>query len=136
MSGGMPAADRSFDAGPSIRGSQKREKTMTRLKTIGMLGAVLLGASSLAFAQTTPTTPAPAAPPVTSPSANAPSATAPGPQSARLTEQDVKKKLEGAGYSSVTDVKPDKNGYTAMATKNGKKVKVDIDANGKIATMN
>ena len=109
---------------------------MTRLKTIGMLGAVLLGASSLAFAQTTPTTPAPAAPPVTSPSANAPSATAPGAQSARLTEQDVKKKLEGAGYSSVTDVKPDKNGYTAMATKNGKKVKVDIDANGKIATMN
>jgi hypothetical protein len=133
----MAAADRAFDARPSIRGSATWEKIiMTRLKTIGLLGAALLGASSLAFAQTstTPTTPMPA--PTTSPSANAPSTTMPGSQSARLSEQDVKKKLEGAGYSSVTGIKPNKDGYTAMAMKNGKQVKVDIDNNGKIETMN
>ena len=60
----------------------------------------------------------------------------PGSQTARLSEQDVKKKLTGAGYSSVTDLKPNGDGYTAMATKNGKKVKLDIDNTGKIETMN
>jgi len=136
--------------------------TKTKLKTIGAIGALLLGTSTLALAQqTAPSTmqgtgsqgttmsPSVGQPqggsrtPMATPQ-NAPpsrtmgsSNTAPGPQTAsKMTEQDVKKKLEGAGYSSVTDVKPDKNGYTAMATKNGKKVKVDIDANGKIATMN
>ena len=62
--------------------------------------------------------------------------TAPGPQSAMKTDQDVMKKLQAAGYSDVTDVKQEKNGYTASALKNGKRVKVDIDANGKIGTMN
>ncbi len=62
--------------------------------------------------------------------------TAPGPQSAMKTDQDVSKKLQEAGYSNVTDVKPGKNGYTASAMKNGKRVRVAVDANGKIEAMN
>jgi hypothetical protein len=46
------------------------------------------------------------------------------------------KKLQAAGYSDVTDIKPDKNGYTASALKGGKRVKVAIDADGKIGTTN
>jgi hypothetical protein len=62
--------------------------------------------------------------------------TAPGPQSAMRTDQDVTKRLEDAGYSNVSDVKPGKNGYTASAMKNGKRVRVAVDANGKIQAMN
>lgn len=124
---------------------------MTTLKTVGLLGAMLVGASSLAFAQTGSTTapgtsttappPSGSHPPMAAPQ-GAPSTGAtnvrpgaPGPQTAMMSEQDVKKRLESAGYSSVINVKPDKNGYTAMAVKNGKKVKLDVDGNGKIETM-
>src|SRR5258707_132465 len=115
---------------------------MTKLKTFGLLGAMLLGASSLAYAQTAPSTSAPAtgAPTVTSPTGTSPTGSSPTvsqptggsqrQQATKLTETDVKKKLEAAGYSSVTGIKQDKNGYTAMAMKNGKQVKVDVDANG------
>ncbi len=116
---------------------------MTKLKTFGLLGAMLLGASSLAYAQTAPSTSAPStgaptvtSPTVTSPTVSPPTGGAQRQQATKLTEMDVKKKLEAAGYSSVTGIKQDKNGYTAMAMKNGKQVKVDIDANGNVETMN
>jgi cell envelope opacity-associated protein A len=52
------------------------------------------------------------------------------------SEQDVTKKLQADGYSDITGVKQDKNGYTASAMKNGKRVKIEIDANGNIQSMN
>jgi hypothetical protein len=140
-----------------------REYAMTKLKTIGAIGALLLGTTSLALAQTNsttgtggtgsgtmmgqPTSPpqggshppmaspqnAPASRPVTGSSA----ATAPGPQTASsMTQQDVKKRLEGAGYKSVTNIKPAKGGgYTARAMQGGKHVTVDVDGNGQIQPM-
>jgi hypothetical protein len=133
---------------------------MTKLKTIGTIGALLLATSTLALAQTSsttgsggtnsgttmmgqPTSPpqggshppmaapqnAPASRPVTGSSA----ATAPGAQMARMSDQDVKKRLEEAGYSSVSDVKPSKSGgYTAHAMHAGKRVTVAVDGNGEI----
>jgi hypothetical protein len=63
-------------------------------------------------------------------------APAPGPQSAMRADQEIARRLQAAGYSSVTDIKQDKNGYTASALKDGKRVRVDIDSNGRIETMN
>jgi hypothetical protein len=126
---------------------------MTNLKTVGLLGALLIGASPLAFAQTgsttmTPGTSTTAPPPSGShpkmaapqgaPSSGAENVRpgAPGPQSAmKMSEQDVKKRLQSAGYSSVTNVKPSRDGYTARAVKGGKKMTVDVDGNGKIEAM-
>jgi hypothetical protein len=134
---------------------------MTKLKTIGAIGALLLGTSTLALAQTSSTTNSgsgtnsgttmmgqPATPPqsgshppmaspqnapASRPVAGATGSTAPGPQTARMSDQDVKKRLEDAGYSSVTDVKHSKNGgYTAHAMRAGKRVTVDVDGNGQI----
>ena len=134
---------------------------MTKLKTIGAIGALLLGTTSLALAQTNsttgtgsgtmmgqPTSPPQGGshPPMASPQ-NAPAsravtgssaATAPGSQTANssMTQQDVKKRLEGAGYKSVTNVKPAKGGgYTARAVQGGKHVTVDVDGNGQIQPM-
>jgi hypothetical protein len=140
---------------------------MTKLKTIGAAGVLLLGTSALALAQTNsttnptgsggttsgttimgqPTSPPQGGshPPTASPQ-NAPAsravtgssgATAPGPQTAStMTQQDVKKRLQEAGYKSVTDIKPDKNGgYTARAMHSGKRVTVDVDGNGQIQPM-
>lgn len=130
---------------------------MKTLKTVGLIGAMLVGASTLALAQTSSTTTMPGAststtvtPPAggshpqtgtstTAPSTRSPMGAAtngvPGPQTAMISSQDVKKRLESAGYSSVTDIKPNKGGYTARAMKGGKKVTVDVDGNGKIAAM-
>jgi hypothetical protein len=132
--------------------------TKTKLKTIGAIGALLLGTSTLALAQqTAPSTtqgtgsqgttmsPSVGQPqggshtPMATPQ-NAPpsrtmgqSNTAPGPQTAsKMTEQDVKKRLEDAGYSSVSNIKPSKDGYTARAMMSGKRVTVDVDGNGQI----
>lgn len=83
-------------------------------------------------------------PPMTTPTTGATSGstssssttTAPGPQSAMKSEQDVTKRLRADGYSDITGVKQDKNGYTASAMKNGKRVRVAVDANGKIEAVN
>ena len=135
---------------------------MTKLKTVAMIGAMLLGSSALALAQTSPTTTSPSTstttapsnttsptvtqpsggshPPMAAPTTGSTSSSsttmAPGPQSAMKSEQDVTKKLRADGYSDITGVKQDKNGYTASAMKNGKRVKVEIDANGNIQSMN
>src|SRR5437899_2637407 len=134
---------------------------MTKLKTVAVIGALLLGSSALALAQTGTTTTSPSSgtttapsnttsPTVTQPSSgshppmaaprtggtsgstSSSTTAAPGPQSAMKSEQDVTKRLQAAGYSDVTGVKQDRNGYTAMAMKNGKRVRVGVDANGNI----
>lgn len=137
---------------------------MTNIKAIGVIGTLLLGASTLALAQTNspttnstgttgtgstmmgqPTTPpqggshptmmAPQNAPPSRPVTGSTATTPPGPQSARLSDQDVKKRLEDAGYSSVSNVKPTKSGgYTARAMHAGKRVTVNVDGNGQIMT--
>src|SRR6267378_2753091 len=133
---------------------------MMKAKTVAMIGALLLGSSALALAQTgssSTTSPSSGAATgstagsttggtsgsmtggttgSTTGSATGSATTTPGPQSAMKTDQDVTKKLQDAGYSNVTDVKPGKNGYTASAMKNGKRVRVAVDANGKIEAVN
>jgi outer membrane biosynthesis protein TonB len=148
---------------PSLSRATTKEFNMTKLKTVAMIGALLLGGSAFALAQTSSTTtmspsgttaaPSNTMAPVTQPtdgshppmqtqtkgattgSSSSTTTTAPGPQSAMRTDQDVVNRLQAAGYSDVTDVKQDKNGYTASALKNGKRIKVDIDSNGRIETM-
>jgi hypothetical protein len=136
---------------------------MTTLKTVAMIGAMLLGGSAFALAQTNSTAMSPsgstAAPsnmmaPVTQPtdgshppmqtptkgrttgSSSSTMTPAPSPQAAMRADQEITRRLQAAGYSSVTDIKQDKNGYTASALKDGKRVRIDIDSNGRIETMN
>jgi len=132
---------------------------MTTLKTIGVVGALLLGSSTLAFAQTEtflglPVTPAPSGshPEMVAPQnapdswteqqpdnsvASAPAAAAPGPQTAnvdasRTDDWRVRKLIEGAGYTSVHSITPSLDGYTARAMESGQSVVVDVDGNGNV----
>jgi hypothetical protein len=103
------------------------------MKTLAIAAALAMGVSGLALAQTsTPTAPStpPAARSTTQPSTTSGS----GSSSATAihSEADVKQKLESQGYSNVTDVKKDKDGYTAKAMKDGKQVSLDVDNSGKI----
>jgi hypothetical protein len=133
---------------------------MTNLKTVAMVGALLLGSSAIALAQTNSTTTnsttgTSTMSPVTQPpdgshpprfkgttssenagtSTGGTTTTAPGTQSAMRSDRDVVSTLKSAGYTDITHVKQDKHGYTASAVKNGKRVKVDIDSNGRIETL-
>jgi hypothetical protein len=132
---------------------------MTTLKTIGVIGALLLGSSTLALAQTEsflglPVTPAPSGshPEMVAPQnapdswteqqpnnsvASQPVAAAPGPQSAsmdtsRVDDWRVRKLIEAAGYASVHSITPSLDGYTARAMESGQSVVVDVDSNGNV----
>ena len=104
---------------------------MLNVKTMAVAAALALGVSGLALAQTSTTQPSKPGTGTTAPSTGAPSTTA-GSGSSVMTEADVKQKLEKEGYSQVTDVKKDKDGYTAKAMKGGKQVMLDIDKSGKV----
>src|SRR4051794_25684449 len=108
---------------------------MMNSKTLAVATALTFGISGLAFAQsssTSPKSPPPASGSATTtqqaPSSSSPSTTSPsspsatsrstaGSGSTNMTEADVKQKLESQGYSNVTDIKKDKDGYTAKAMK-------------------
>jgi uncharacterized membrane protein YkoI len=45
-----------------------------------------------------------------------------------LTKDQVKAKIEAAGYTNVSDVHREKGHYDAKAVKDGKKVELDVDA--------
>jgi hypothetical protein len=58
---------------------------------------------------------------------------APGTQQAMtMSEQDARKALEAAGYTSIRDVEADEDGYTATATKDGRTMKLGVDLDGAI----
>lgn len=63
---------------------------------------------------------------------NRPSATplgsAPGQSGTILSERDIREKLQVDGYSGVSDLKREGNKYSAMATKDGRKVRLSVDA--------
>jgi hypothetical protein len=102
---------------------------MTRLNTISLVAALLIGASPLAFAQAVTPLVAPAqtgAHPETA-------ATGPGMQRASaMTDQEITAKLTAAGFTSISGIRGDAKGYSARATKDGKAVEVDMDANGAV----
>jgi hypothetical protein len=76
------------------------------------------GAPLVGFAQGRPSPEA--APPETS--------TAPG----KLSNQEIKTRLESLGYTQVKDISPAPEGITAKATKGDKPVTVVVDSAGKI----
>jgi hypothetical protein len=103
------------------------------LKPTAIAAVLALSASSLAVAQTSPSTPQTSPPP--SPRAAPPpgggsGSTAPPRE---LTEADIKPGLEGLGYSDVTEVKQARNGFTAKAKRDGQPVELEIDRAGRVA---
>lgn len=99
---------------------------MSKAVAIAMASALLLGAGSLAHAQSSTSS---------SPSTRSSSSSAlSGSSSAPMNEAQVKQRLEADGYSDVSDVHKDKDGWTAKAQHNGKQVTVDVDSTGKIET--
>ncbi len=47
-------------------------------------------------------------------------------------ERDARTALQREGYTQIADLKSTKNGITAKATKDGRKVSVSIDSSGKV----
>ena len=47
---------------------------------------------------------------------------------ANLTKDQVKAKVEAAGYTNVSDIRSEKDHFDVTAMKDGKKVTVDVDA--------
>ena len=132
---------------------------MTKLKTMGVIGAMLLGTSTLALAQTNSTQPGTMSPSLGQPqtgshppqatpqgapsgqtgvgrttgSTTMPGTAMPGPQTAsRMNEQEARQRLEESGYSSISGLKPSVDGYSGRAMVAGKRVTVDVDGNGRI----
>ena len=85
------------------------------------IAAILLvaGAPLVGFAQSSAKT-NPAATPETS--------TAPG----KLSNQEIKNKLESLGYTQVKDISPTPRGTSAKAMKGDKPVTVVVDSTGKV----
>lgn len=65
--------------------------------------------------------------PTSRPSAMPPGSAA-GQPGTILSERDIRMKLETDGYSSVSNLKREGNKYSAMATKDGRKVRLSVDA--------
>lgn len=106
---------------------------MYKMTSSAIATALLLGASSLAMAQSTTTSPSATPAPGSAPSMNSSSGLS-GSSSAPMNEAQVKQRLEADGYSNVSDVHKDKDGWAAKAMHNGKSVTVGLDSAGKIET--
>ncbi len=103
---------------------------MFKMTSSAIAAALFFGASSLAMAQSTTSAPSATPAPI---ERSAPGSTnLSGSSSAMMNEAQVKQRLEADGYSSVSDVRKDKDGWSAKAMHNGKNVTVDIDNSGKI----
>src|SRR5262249_31523842 len=124
--------DKARRASPRKGRRANSEVVMLNVKTMAIAATLALGVSGLALAQTSTTAPTKPGSGTTAPSAGTSSSTTAGSGSSVMTEADVKQKLEKEGYSQVTDVKKDKDGYTAKAMKGGKQVMLDVDKNGKV----
>jgi outer membrane biosynthesis protein TonB len=131
---------------------------MTKLKTLCMTGALLLGSSTLALAQTEtflglPVTPPPSGshPEMVAPqnapdswtvgeendatstqSAALPSAQTGADSASRNLDSAIKRAIENAGYTSVYGITPSLDGYHARAMESGQRVTVDVDENGNV----
>jgi Peptidase propeptide and YPEB domain len=103
---------------------------MLMLRTAAVAAVLVFGPLSLVLAQSSTQSP-----PASSNTTDGPTMTNSGAPwtPTNVTEQEVRKKLESEGYSQISDVKQDKDGYMATAVKDGKQVVLDIDNNGKVA---
>ena len=102
---------------------------MYKLTTSAIAAALLVGASSIAIAQTSPTVP----PGTGSTNPNSPPAsTSSRPAAAALTEAQVKQKLEADGYTNVHDLQRGNEGWNAKAMHNGRQVSVAVSNDGRI----
>jgi hypothetical protein len=94
--------------------------------------AVLLSVSSLALAQTSPTSPS--SRPVTpapSGSTASPGAGGSGSSAGTISGEQIKGALEQHGYSDV-QVQPGANGHSVTAKKDGRQVRLNVDATGHV----
>ena len=73
-------------------------------------------------------------PAVKSPSTQNPAAPVPGANS--FTEGQAKSRIESSGYTQVSGLTKDSNGFwTGSATKDGKKVNIKLDFQGNVVTQ-
>ncbi len=101
------------------------------IAAIAAIGTTLVGGLSLALAQAGPNPPTA---PVPAPQPSEMSA--PGTQRAMtMSEQDARKTLENAGYTSIGNLEADEDGYTATATKDGRTIKLGVDHEGAIEIL-
>ena len=98
-----------------------------------MSGNAATGSSAPGALTTSPTTSAPLTGSAATMSPGMAAGATPG--ASIKTQSDVKSLLESQGYSGVSNVQQDSRGYTAMATKNGQQMKINLDANGNVQTM-
>jgi hypothetical protein len=109
---------------------------MIKLSAVA-IGALLLGLLP-ALAQTAVSPSSPSAPPSANVPGRQPSEmSSPGAQRAMtMSEQEARNAFERAGYTSIGDVKPDEDGYSATAVKDGQVVKIGVDLDGTVETLN
>ena len=85
---------------------------------------LLLASAPVVVAQTA------TSPPAASSSTTAGSGTTSAP--GKMSDQDIKTKLESEGYTQITDVSSTPEGITAKAMKGDKAVALTIDSSGKV----
>ena len=103
------------------------------LHKILMVGSAvaLMAGSTMAQAQNPPANPGPGNPAVNTTGANNPGAPVAGANS--FTEGQAKSRIEGQGYSNVSDLKKDDSGvWRGKAMKDGKSVTVSLDFQGNV----
>jgi len=96
---------------------------MTKKKLVGITAAMFLGTSSFAYAQTAPTPQAPTTAQTTQPGA----ATAQPTRMRELTQDDVIRRLEQAGYSDI-NLEADGQHLTGTARRYGEDVDMRVMA--------
>jgi hypothetical protein len=106
---------------------------MRKLVLIGSALALMAG-SAMAQSQNPPANPGPGNPAVNTTGANNPGAPVAGANS--FTEGQAKSKIEGQGFSNVSDLKKDDSGvWRGKAMKDGKSVNVGLDFQGNVVAQ-
>ena len=100
-----------------------------RIKAVAVASAIGVLISSMALAQTSPTTP----PASTAPAAATSSESPPLSGANSFTAAQVTERLASAGYSAIADLKKDDRGiWRGKATKGDKAVNIAFDFKGNI----
>jgi hypothetical protein len=103
------------------------------MKTSALITCAALIAATSAFAQNPPAQPGPNNNAVNSPGQNNSNAPVAGRNS--FTEGQAKSKIEGAGFSSVSELKKDDNGvWRGKANKGNTSTNVSVDFQGNVNT--
>jgi hypothetical protein len=106
------------------------------MRKMMMIGSALalMASSAIAQSQNPPANPGPGNPAVNTTGANNPGAPVAGANS--FTEGQAKSRIEGSGYSNVSDLKKDDSGvWRGKAMKDGKSVSVSLDFQGNVVAQ-